>query len=60
MKTSLAILLLFPALGFAQTYDIVLQGGHVIDPRNNINGVMDVAIRDGKVAAVGANLGSGK
>ena len=56
----ITILLLFPALGFAQTYDIVLQGGHVIDPKNNINGVMDVAVRGGKVTAVGANLGGGK
>lgn len=37
-------------------YDLVLKGGHVIDPKNNIDGVLDVGIRDGKVAAVGANL----
>jgi hypothetical protein len=28
----------------AQTYSIVIKGGHIIDPRNNINGVMDLAI----------------
>jgi dihydroorotase len=33
-------------------YDLLLRGGHVIDPASNINGVMDVAIRDGKIAAV--------
>lgn len=33
-------------------YDLLIQGGHVIDPRNNINGVRDVAIAGGKVAAV--------
>ena len=36
--------------------DILLQGGHVIDPANNINGVMDVAVVDGKIAAVGSNI----
>jgi dihydroorotase len=33
-------------------YDLLLRGGHVIDPASNINGVMDVAVRDGKIAAV--------
>ena len=33
-------------------YDLLLRGGHVICPASEINGVMDVAIRDGKIAAV--------
>jgi dihydroorotase len=33
-------------------YDLLLRGGHVIDPASGINGVMDVAVRDGKIAAV--------
>jgi len=33
-------------------YDLLLRGGHVIDPASQINGVMDVAVRDGKIAAV--------
>jgi dihydroorotase len=33
-------------------YDLLLRGGHVICPASDINGVMDVAIRDGKIAAV--------
>jgi dihydroorotase len=33
-------------------YQILLKGGHVIDPRNQIDAVMDVAIADGKIAAV--------
>ena len=28
-------------------YDLILKGGHVIDAKNNIDGVMDVAIKDG-------------
>ena len=33
-------------------YDLLLKGGHVIDARNNIDTLMDVAIRDGKIARV--------
>ncbi|MEO6219950.1 MAG: amidohydrolase/deacetylase family metallohydrolase [Ginsengibacter sp.] len=33
----------------AQSYDIVIKGGHVIDPKNNIDAIMDVAISDGKI-----------
>jgi len=41
------------------TYDLILRGGHVIDPSQNIDGAMDVAFSDGKVAAVGKDLRSG-
>ncbi|MDP6778306.1 MAG: amidohydrolase/deacetylase family metallohydrolase [Candidatus Latescibacteria bacterium] len=40
-------------------YDLVLKGGHVIDPKNEVDGVADVAIADGKIAAVGADLPDG-
>ena len=40
----------------AQPFNIVIKGGHVIDPRNNINGVMDIAINDGKIAQVAKNI----
>ncbi|MCB0097719.1 MAG: hypothetical protein KDE46_18435, partial [Caldilineaceae bacterium] len=33
-------------------YDILLKNGHVIDPKNNIDGPMDVAITGDRVAAV--------
>lgn len=42
--------------GFAQAYDLLLKGGHVIDPKNNINGLMDVAVSDGKIAQVAKNI----
>ena len=38
------------------TYDLLLRGGHVICPASGLNGVMDVAIRDGKVAAVQTDI----
>jgi dihydroorotase len=37
-------------------YDLLLRGGHVIDARNKISAVLDVAIAGGKIAAVAANL----
>ena len=41
-----------------KTYDLLLKGGHVIDARNRISEIRDVAIKDGKIAAVAANLDS--
>lgn len=39
-----------------QSYDLLLQGGHVIDPKNNISGVMDVAVAGGKIARVAEDI----
>ena len=33
-------------------FDLLLKGGHVIDPANGLDGLRDVAIHGGKVAAV--------
>lgn len=38
-------------------YDLLLKGGRVIDPAQGLDAVCDVAFRDGRVAAVGPNLG---
>jgi len=54
-----AILLLGTSFGRPQTppkYDLLLRGGHVIDARNSIDAVRDVAIADGKVALVAAKI----
>jgi dihydroorotase len=45
------------ACGFSQpAYDLLLQGGHIIDPKNGISAVRDVAIKDGTIAAVAPHL----
>lgn len=44
----------------AQTYNIVIKGGHVIDPKNNIDAVMDVAVQDGKIALISKNIDAKK
>jgi dihydroorotase len=52
-----ALLLLTISCAVAQTrYDLLLKGGHVIDPKNNISAVRDVAIAQGKIAAVEQNI----
>jgi dihydroorotase len=51
-------LLLAPFLSSAQTYSILIKGGHVIDPKNNINEIMDVGILDGKIKKVAKNIAS--
>lgn len=54
------VLLLLPGPSLAQrrsqAASIVIKGGHVIDPKNNINEVMDVAIRDGKIENVAKSI----
>ena len=37
-------------------YDLVLKGGHVVDPLQAIDGPMDVAFLSGKVAAIDRNI----
>jgi dihydroorotase len=39
-----------------QEYDLVLRGGHVIDAKNGIDGVRDVALQAGKIAAVAEKI----
>ena len=40
----------------AAKYDLLLRGGHVIDARNNVDAVRDVAIAGGKIALVAASI----
>ncbi len=40
----------------SQQISILLKGGHVIDPKNNINSRMDVAIADGKILRVAKDI----
>jgi len=42
----------------AQEIDILLKGGHVIDPKNKIDSRMDVAITNGKILKVDKNIPS--
>jgi dihydroorotase len=52
---SISLLLSTPTLQ-AQEIDLLLKGGHVIDAKNKINSKMDVAIKDGKIYRVAADI----
>lgn len=59
MRKSLHLLiglLLFSASTQAQSYSIIIKGGRVIDPKNGMDAIMDIGIRDGKIAAVQKQL----
>src|SRR4051794_40490288 len=40
-------------------YDLILRGGHVIDPSQQLDGAFDVGFAGGKVAAVAPTLQAG-
>src|SRR5207245_11176257 len=52
MRTLLSFLLLACALAAQPSYDLILKGGHVIDPKTKIEGAMDVAISEGQIDRV--------
>jgi dihydroorotase len=52
----LAGLLLAGAALWGQPYDLLIRGGHVIDPANGIDGVLDVAVTGTKIARVAPAL----
>ena len=57
-RAALAFVLL-PSLGRAaepERYDLLLRGGHLVDPRNGTSAVQDLAIAQGRVAAVAARI----
>ena len=55
-----SVLFFFPCISIAQPFDIVIKGGHLIDPKNNIDAIMDMAVKDGKVVKVASGIdGSG-
>ena len=45
-----------PAIAQAPQYDLLVRGGRLIDPRNGIDGLRDVAIKEGKIARVAEGI----
>jgi N-acyl-D-aspartate/D-glutamate deacylase len=61
MRTFFCLLFLITGtLLFAQQYDIVLEGGRVMDPESGLDAVRNVGIRDGKIASISASPLSGR
>src|SRR6266700_2502802 len=44
------------AMSVSTTFDLLLRGGRVIDPASGVDGLKDVAIRNGKIAAVQSDI----
>jgi dihydroorotase len=51
-----SLLLVSAAHAQSPRYDLLLKGGHVIDPANNIDTLMDVAVSGGTIAAVAKDI----
>ena len=59
IRSAALIVLAFALVGHAGAaprFDVLVRGGHVIDARNNINEVRDIAIAAGKIAAVASRI----
>jgi len=51
-----AALVRLPDAFAAAKYDLIVKGGRVIDPSRKLDAIRDVAIADGRIAAVAANI----
>jgi dihydroorotase len=38
------------------TYDLLIKGGHVLDPGQGLDGTLDIAITDGKISQIAADI----
>jgi cytosine/adenosine deaminase-related metal-dependent hydrolase len=57
---SLFYLLFSTAIVSAQQYDLVLEGGRVMDPETGLDAVRNVGVRDGKIARIASETLSGR
>ena len=46
----------FAGIAQSQQYDLILQGGHIFDPKNHIDTVEDIAVKDGLIARVAPRI----
>src|SRR5579862_1850897 len=56
--TGAAALVRIPNAFAAAKYDLVVKGGRVIDPSRKLDGIRDVAIANGRIAAIEASIGA--
>ncbi len=57
---SLVLLALSTTIVSAQQFDLVLEGGRVMDPETGVNAVRNVGIRDGKIVRISSGALSGR
>jgi N-acyl-D-aspartate/D-glutamate deacylase len=53
-------IVLSPLLAWSQSYDVVIQGGRVIDPETGLDAVRNVGISQGKIKKISAETLAGK
>jgi N-acyl-D-aspartate/D-glutamate deacylase len=56
----LSVIAMLPAAAFAQTFDVVILNGRVMDPESNLDSVRNVGIKAGKIAAISSRPLRGK
>src|SRR5437763_1248988 len=59
MKTSIVLVCAYAAFAQPQ-YDLLIKSGHLIDPKNAISAIRDVAIKDKKIAEVAPSISPSK
>lgn len=60
LMLSVVVLVLCCSVGHGQSYDLLIKGGHVIDPRNQIDEPMDLAVAGDTIARVAADIPAGE
>ncbi len=56
LRFAVAVMIAAAALGAGPRYDVLVKGGHVIDPKSNISKLLDVAISGGKIARIAPGI----
>ena len=59
-RVALFFVLLISSVMFAQQYDLVIEGGRVMDPETGLDAVRSVGVRDGKIARISEQTLEGK
>lgn len=56
MKALILAVMLASVAGAQPAWDLLLKGGRVVDPKNGVDRVADLAVKDGRIAAIGSGL----
>ncbi|WP_411031683.1 amidohydrolase/deacetylase family metallohydrolase [Spongiimicrobium sp. 3-5] len=61
IKNTISFLLYFAMIvAQGQEIDLLIKNGHVFDPKNNIDTIMDISVGNGKILAVAPNISAEK
>src|SRR6202030_3237403 len=57
---SFCLFMSLTAIAAGQQYDLVIEGGRVIDPETGVDAVRNIGIRDGRIARISSEILSGR